>query len=68
MTCEHCNDGDGFCVFPFYGVAPHVHVDGEWIGSTQLLPREQWGNNFEEDPDCPGLGTYLRCPHCGDGE
>jgi hypothetical protein len=24
-ACEQCDDGDGHCVFPYYGVAPHVH-------------------------------------------
>lgn len=73
MTCEFCDDGDGHCVYPIYGVAPHTHdiTLGEplsFIGSTRLLPREQWPANFREDPDCAGLGTYLRCEKCGDGE
>lgn len=72
--CYHCDDGDGRCVFPYYGVAPHTHEmprharTPDWLGSTRLLPREQWGDNFREDPDCPGQGTYLRCEHCGRGE
>ena len=74
QCCEHCDDGDGFSVFPYYGTAPHTHAlptpthPTDWIGSTRLLPRDQWGDDFREDPDCPGLGTYLRCEHCGAGE
>jgi hypothetical protein len=68
--CDHCNDGDGNCVFPYYGVAPHVHAGGDelGIGSTQLLPRAMWGSNFREDPECPGQGVFMRCPQCGNGE
>ena len=74
MPCEHCDDGDGHCVFPYYGTAPHTHAlptpthPTDWIGSTRLLPREQWGDNFGEDPECPGQGVYMRCEKCGDGE
>ncbi len=69
QCCEHCDDGDGFSVYPYYGIAPHVHdlADG-WFVSTRLLPKEAWGDNFREDPDCNGHGVYLRCPECGRGE
>ena len=75
--CQHCDDGDGNCVFPYYGVAPHIHADTgreshldplALIGSTRTLPRDQWGPNFREDPDSPGEGVYMRCPACGRGE
>ena len=67
--CGHCNDGDGLCIFPYYGVAPHTHDNSEgWIGSTRTLPREQWGDNFREDPDVEGHGVFMRCEHCGNGE
>lgn len=67
--CDMCDDGDGHCVFPYYGVAPHVHNPiGEWLGSTQLLPRHEWGDNFREDPESEGSGVYMRCPRCGRGE
>lgn len=68
--CDMCDDGDGHCVFPYYGVAPHIHAGGDerGIGSTQLLPRAMWGNNFRQDPESPGQGVYMRCPHCGRGE
>lgn len=74
--CDYCDDGDGHCVFPFYGVAPHTHdTTGHnspadplaLFGSTRTLPRDQWGNNFSEDPESPGQGTYMRCPKCGRG-
>lgn len=63
--CEMCDDGDGRCVFPYYGVAPHTHAAGPMLGSTRLLPREDWPANFTEDAEEPGLGTYTHCPHCG---
>lgn len=67
--CDHCDDGDGHSVFPYYGVAPHTHDTSRgWIGSTRLKPREDWGCNFREDPECPGQGVYMRCPACGRGE
>ena len=67
--CEHCDDGDGLCVFPMYGPAPHTHdTSSGWIGSTRTLPKDQWGNNFREDPDCEGHGVYMRCEKCGRGE
>lgn len=68
-TCPVCDDGEGSCVFPYYGVAPHTHNFGAGLGySTTILPKDQWPENFQEDPDCPGLGVYLRCPECGAGE
>ena len=67
--CEHCDDGDGLCVFPMYGPAPHTHdTSSDWIGSARTLPKDQWGNNFREDPDCEGHGVYMRCEKCGRGE
>ena len=69
QCCPHCDDSDGLCVFPYYGVAPHTHdLIGGWVGSTRVLPKSEWGDNFREDPECEGQGTYLRCPHCGAGE
>lgn len=74
MPCERCNDGDGICVFPYYGVAPHKHEGVEpgkprsWLGSTHILPRTEWPDNFREGADGPGLGTYTHCPYCGEGE
>jgi hypothetical protein len=67
MSCEHCTDPDGMPCFPMYGVGPHKHVGTSIIGSTVLLPAEQWPENYQEDPDCPGLGVWW-CPYCGDGK
>lgn len=75
--CVMCDDGDGHCIFPYHGVAPHVHdITGResefdpWalLGSTRMLPRDQWGDNFREDPESAGHGVYMRCPSCGCGE
>lgn len=67
--CYHCNDGDGNCVYPIYGTAPHTRdLSNGWFGSTRLLPREQWGDNFRDDKEAPGQGVYLRCQECGRGE
>lgn len=70
MTCEYCEDGDGACVFPMYGFGPHKHVrltdgPGSFIGSTVMEPKEAWPANYEEDADCPGLGTFTHCLNCG---
>ena len=67
--CDYCDDGDGICVFPYYGPAPHTHdMSAGWIGSTRTLPKDQWGDNFREDAECEGHGVYMRCPKCGRGE
>lgn len=60
IKCETCCDGE---YYPSYGLAPHWHKGGSFIGSTELLPKEKWPAHFREDPDCPGLGTYV-CPDC----
>lgn len=66
--CKMCNDGDGACVFPYYGVAPHTHRDGPFSGPTILRPKDEWPANFIEDTECPGHGVYTNCPQCGAGE
>lgn len=72
--CEHCMNPDApeeGSWFPHYDVAPHVHElsgDSGFLGSTRLLPREQWPSNFREDPETPGCGVYTHCPMCGRGE
>jgi hypothetical protein len=69
--CEQCDDGDGNCAFPYYGVAPHTHAlptpthPTDWIGSTRPLPRDQWPANFTPDDDSKECGTYTHCLHCG---
>lgn len=30
---------------------------------TAPSPREEWPPNFREDPECPGLGTWI-CDRC----
>jgi hypothetical protein len=52
-------------MFPHYGIAPHTHdlSKGTFIGSTRTLDKKDWPKNFIEDPDEPGLGTYV-CPEC----
>lgn len=67
--CDDCNDGDGNCVFPYYGLAPHSHGGKEFegsavVGSTELKPKSQWTENFFEDAEVPGLGTYGHCLTC----
>lgn len=50
----------------WYGVAPHKHdmeKTGSIIGSTVIIPKEEWPNNFREDPECEGCGTWF-CEAC----
>lgn len=65
MTCEICDDSEGQCVFPYYGLAPHTHKPGPMIGSTVVDDKATWPENFTEDPEWPGMGTYTHCPLCG---
>lgn len=68
MPCEMCTDPDGEGCFPVYGVGPHTHTTfGANSFATVHLPPEQWPSNYQEDPDCPGCGTWW-CPNCGDGK
>lgn len=64
MACHYCTDPDGHPCFPVYGLAPHDHIPP--LG-TRFKPREEWPDNFLEDPDCPNHGTWW-CPECGDGK
>ena len=66
--CDHCTDPDGVCCYPTYGMAPHMHdmnKTGSAIGSTVFLPRSEWPDNFDPDPDAEGCGTWTHCPKCG---
>lgn len=82
-NCDFCMNPDApdeGCVFPYYGVAPHVHeppngrpagapFDASMlIGSTRIVDKKLWPANFREDPAAPGCGTYTHCPICGRGE
>lgn len=70
MSCDMCLDPDGIPCFPIYGPAPHTcfyKIPGAVMGQSVTLPRDQWPDNFIEDPECPGLGIYS-CPHCGEGK
>lgn len=69
MSCDYCANSDGTSCFPSYGPAPHscfYKLTGAEIGESQALPRDEWPDNFQEDADCAGLGTYW-CPHCWHG-
>lgn len=59
-TCEYCDDGNGECVFPYYGLGPHTHKDGI-LGSTEFTG--EIPENFSPDGD--GLGVYTHCLNCG---
>lgn len=71
--CENCGyGGEGGCVYPYYGVAPHRHDltrTGSIIGSTVIEPRGKWPANFApdepEEKDGGGCGVYTHCLTCG---
>ena len=76
VSCERCTDPDGMPCLPHYGLAPHTHdsqqkdpgkfdID-EWIGSTRFYPKDEWPDNFVEDPDSPNHGTWY-CSFCWEG-
>jgi hypothetical protein len=58
--CKTCGDGEWL---PIYGVGPHRHTGKSFLGSTVLLPKEEWPASYREDPDAPGCGTWS-CPDC----
>lgn len=63
MSCEFCTDEDGEVCLPIYGLAPHEHIGESIIGSTHILPKEQYPPYFEPDPEEDGMGTWY-CPYC----
>ena len=68
--CDFCHDGNGRSAFPYYGLAPHKHnfeITGCVIGSTEICDKSEYPDNFEEDSECEGMGTYTNCPECGAG-
>ena len=71
--CDHCDDGDGVCIFPYYGVAPHIcfYKLGRNIGQSIFLPEVIWPNNFRPDrvaDERSNCGVYTHCLNCGAGE
>jgi hypothetical protein len=65
--CKECCDG---YFYPTYGLAPHGGITvypKVIIYGAPALPKEQWPNNFTEDPESEGLGVYS-CPKCGYGK
>ncbi|MFW2034177.1 hypothetical protein [Acinetobacter junii] len=58
--CGYCDDGNGECVYPYYGLAPHTHQQGV-LGSTEFIG--EIPDNFSPDGD--GLGVYTHCLNCG---
>jgi len=70
MTCKHCDDGEGGCCYPYYGLRPHTHdlsKTGSFIGSTVIDRNDHLPDNFTPDPDDPtgDVGIYTHCPKCG---
>lgn len=47
------------------GLAPHKHTLNslDRISGTLFEPREKWPDNFTQDGDEYGVGTYV-CSHC----
>ncbi|MCW5597706.1 MAG: hypothetical protein KIT80_23635 [Chitinophagaceae bacterium] len=78
--CKQCDDGYGYCIYPYYGTAPHKcywkEGDGETLGilgGSKELPKSEWPENFipetEENPGgYPGTGVYTHCLNCGNGD
>lgn len=53
--CIHCNDGDGECVFPYFGLAPHSHSPDQ--------PKPEYPSNYCDTDG--GQGVYTHCLVCG---
>lgn len=76
--CEHCHDGHGGTVYPYYGVGPHVcgwRMGKPVVGHSKGLPASEWPDNFQPDPEHgeqddgkPPLGVWTHCLHCGAGK
>lgn len=70
MPCEYCIDPDGAPCFPMYGIGPRTHAGSggnPLLGRTIMSPREDWPENYRENPNEPGFGVWW-CPHCGHGK
>lgn len=76
--CEHCHDGYGGTVYPYYGVGPHIcgwRMGKPVVGHSKGLPKQDWPENFQPDPEHgdqddgkPPLGVWTHCLHCGAGK
>ncbi len=53
--CIHCNDGDGECAFPYFGLAPHSHSLDQ--------PKPEYPINYCDTDG--GQGVYTHCLVCG---
>lgn len=71
FCCSSCDDGEGECAYPYYGVAPHecyYKKRGGFdnpLGTSTLEPKSKWPDNFVEDSQAPGCGVYTHCQECG---
>lgn len=74
MTCQHCRDMEGNCVYPYYGVAPHDTTVGQfskYVYVTRFHERKNWPANFTPDMETRDTrgqihcGTYTHCLECG---
>ncbi len=77
QCCEVCDNGDGQCAYPQYGVGPHIcfhQIPGAKIGESVPLEPAKWPANFVPDPDTQEegshacLGIYTHCLNCGRGD
>ena len=54
------------CIYPYYGLAPHKHIKVDYKGhegiGTKILDKSEWPENFIEDKEAEGCGTYI-CPY-----
>jgi hypothetical protein len=56
--------------YPHYGMAPHNHdlkKTGSVIGSTVLISRDKWPDNFLPDEEVKGAQGAYYCPECMKG-
>lgn len=53
--CIHCDDGDGECVYPYFGLAPHSHSPDQ--------PKPECPSNYRDTDG--GQGVYTHCLVCG---
>lgn len=75
--CEQCDDGDGNCIYPYYGVAPHKTILITKNGVPGILRKQlqvsDWPDNFipdfDQDNDVADVltGSYTHCLNCGRG-